>query len=110
MEFIINKFLSLELESDITTIYVAEEPFQQCKFLLLEIPVRDITSLDQVKSIDEAAQELSRSLEPPDEFSRVIKSRPKPNFGVIVQIYKHGTKTITTQNCYTQIWRDNFRV
>lgn len=80
MEFIINKFLSLELESDITTIYVAEEPFQQCKFLLLEIPVRDITSLDQVKSIDEAAQELSRSLEPPDEFSRVDQIPPETEF------------------------------
>ena len=71
MEFVINEFLSLKMENDITTIYVAEKPFQQCKFLLLEIPVRDVTSLDEIKSIDEAAQELSRSLEPQDEFSRV---------------------------------------
>ena len=61
MEFVINKFLSLKLESDITMIYVAEEPFHQCKFLLLEIPVRDITYLDDIKSIDQAAQELGRS-------------------------------------------------
>lgn len=71
MEFLINEFLSLKLENDITLIYVAGELFRQCKFLLLEIPVRDITSLDNIKSIDEAAQELNRSLEPPDEFSRV---------------------------------------
>lgn len=80
MEFVINKFLSLKLESDFTIIYVAEEPFQQCKFLLLEIPVRDITSLDDLKSIDEAAQELSRSLEPPDAFSRVNKIPPETEF------------------------------
>lgn len=80
MEFVINEFLSLKLESDITVIYVTEEPFQQCKFLLLEIPVKDITSLDYVKSIDEAAQELSRSLEPSDEFPRVDQIPPETEF------------------------------
>jgi len=80
MEFVINKFLSLKLENDVTIIYVAEEPFQQCKFLLLEIPVRDVTSLDNLMSIDEAAQELNRSLEPPDEFSRVNKIPPETEF------------------------------
>ena len=80
MEFVINEFLSLKLEGDFTTIYVAEEPFQQCKFLLLEIPVRDITSLDNLKSIDEAAQELSRALEPSDEFPRVDQIPPETEF------------------------------
>jgi hypothetical protein len=80
MEFIINEFLSLKLENGITMIYVAEEPFHQCKFLLLEIPIRDITSLDDIKSIDEAAQELSRSLEPSDEFSRVDLIPPDTEF------------------------------
>ena len=80
MEFVINEFLSLKLESDFTTIYVAEEPFQQCMFLLLEIPVKDITSLDNIKSIDEAARELSRSLEPSDEFSRVDQIPPETEF------------------------------
>lgn len=80
MEFIINEFLSLKLENDITLIYVAGELFRQCKFLLLEIPVRDVTSLDEIKSIDEAAQELSRSLEPQDEFSRVDQIPPVTEF------------------------------
>ena len=80
MEFIINEFLSLKLENGITMIYVAEEPFHQCKFLLLEIPVRDITSLDEIKSIDEASQELGRSLEPPDDFSRVDRILPETEF------------------------------
>jgi len=80
MEFAINEFLSLKLEGDFTVIYVAEKPFQQCKFLLLEIPVRDITSLDKVKSIDEAARELSRALEPSDEFPRVDQIPPETEF------------------------------
>ncbi len=80
MEFKINELLSLKLENDITMIYVGEEPFHQCKFLLLEIPVKDITSLDSVKSIDEASQELSRLLEPSDEFSRVDQIPPETEF------------------------------
>ena len=80
MEFIVNEFLSLKLEEDITMIYVAEEPFIQCKFLLLEIPTQTMTSLDDMKSIDEAAQELDRSLEPEDEFTRVDKIPPETEF------------------------------
>ena len=80
MEFTINEFLSLRLESDFTEVYVAGKLFQQCKFLLLEIPVKDVTSLDNVKSIDEAAQELGHELEPSDESSRVDKIPPETEF------------------------------
>lgn len=80
MEFRINKFLSLRLKRDFTEIYVAGKSFQQCKFLLLVIPVKDVTSLDSVKSIDEATQELSRSLEPSDEFLRVDQIPPETEF------------------------------
>jgi len=37
--------------------------FKQCKFLLLEIPVNQITSLNEIESIDEAAEQLDKSLE-----------------------------------------------
>ncbi|MHA1642117.1 MAG: leucine-rich repeat domain-containing protein [Candidatus Helarchaeota archaeon] len=92
MEFIVNEFLTLrleegfdeflleKLETEITMIYVAEEPFMQCKFLLLEIPTQDMTSLDEMKSIDQVAQELDRSLEPSDEFTRVNKIPPETEF------------------------------
>ena len=80
MEFIVNEFLSLKLEEDITMIYVAQKPFVQCKFLLLEIPVQTITSLDEMKSIDQVTQELDRSLEPSDEFTRVNKIPPETEF------------------------------
>ena len=80
MEFIVNEFLSLKLEEDITMIYVAKEPFIQCKFLLLEIPTQTMTFLDNMKSIDEVAQELDRSLEPEDESTRVNKIPPETEF------------------------------
>ncbi|MHA1454885.1 MAG: hypothetical protein ACTSR5_02710 [Promethearchaeota archaeon] len=80
MEFIVNEFLSLKLEEGITMIYVANEPFMHCKFLLLEIPIEETTSLDEMKSIDQVAQELDRSLEPEDEFTRVNKIPPETEF------------------------------
>jgi len=92
MEFIINEFLSVKLEegfdefleekleTEITMIYIAEEPFIQCKFLLLEIPAQDMVSLDKMKSIDQVAEELDRSLEPSDEFTRVNKIPPETEF------------------------------
>ena len=64
-EFKVNDYLSLKLEGNITNIYVKERLFQQCKFLLLNIPIDEITSFDAFESIDEAADKLDRSLENP---------------------------------------------
>jgi len=80
MEFIINEFMSLKLEEDITMIYVAKKPFIQCKFLLLEISIEETTILDEMESIDQVAQELNRSLEPLDDFTRVDKLPPETEF------------------------------
>ena len=66
-EFIINKFLKLRLEDGKTIIYVNNERFNQCKFLLLDIPVEEMTSLDDIESIDDVAQRLNRSLERANE-------------------------------------------
>ncbi|MFX0030882.1 MAG: hypothetical protein ACFE8B_16835 [Candidatus Hermodarchaeota archaeon] len=62
-EFIINKYLNLRLEFGRTNIYVGGRLFKQCKFLLLEIPVKQVTDYDEIESIDEAAEKLDRSLE-----------------------------------------------
>lgn len=56
--FQVNKYITLKLEDSKTNIYVNGNLFQQCKFLLLEIPVNQITSLNEIKSIDEAAERL----------------------------------------------------
>ena len=63
-EFKINEYLTLKLENNETTIYVKDERFVQCKFLLLEVPVNKITSLDDIDSIDEVAERLDNALEP----------------------------------------------
>ena len=41
-EFSINEFLKLKLEKNKTVIYIAGEPFKQCKYLLLNIAVEEI--------------------------------------------------------------------
>ena len=49
-EFVINDFITLKLENNETIIYIRNERFDQCKFLLLQIPVDEITSLNEIES------------------------------------------------------------
>ena len=63
-EFKVNDYITLRLEEDgKTNIYIKNQLFRQCKYLLLDIPIEEITSLDEIKSIDEAAEKLDHSLE-----------------------------------------------
>ena len=62
-EFKVNEFLTLKLENGETNIHVNGKLFRQCKFLLLNIPVNEIKSFDEIESIDEAAEKLDRSME-----------------------------------------------
>jgi len=62
-EFKVNKYITLKLENNETIIYVNSERFDQCKFLLLNIPVNEIKSFDEIESIDEAAEKLDKSME-----------------------------------------------
>ncbi len=63
IEFKINEYLSLKLESNKTNIYVNGRLFKTCKFLLIQIPLSEINTLDEIESIDEASDKLSHSLE-----------------------------------------------
>ena len=63
-EFRVNKFITLKLEDGKTIIYVDGEEFRQCKYLLLDIPIEQVGSLDEIDSIDEAAKKLGHSEEP----------------------------------------------
>jgi len=47
-KFIINDYHSVKLENDETVIYVDSERFSICKFLLLNIPVDEIASFDEI--------------------------------------------------------------
>jgi tetratricopeptide (TPR) repeat protein len=62
--FQVNPLLELRLEGGHTNIYVDGIFFSHCKFLLLNIPTRDIEAYDAIESIDEAAEFLDNSLEP----------------------------------------------
>ncbi|KKN37185.1 hypothetical protein LCGC14_0766110 [marine sediment metagenome] len=57
-EFKVNDYITLKLESKKTNIYVKGELFEQCKFLLLNIPTQDIDSYSEIESIDEIAEKL----------------------------------------------------
>jgi hypothetical protein len=62
-EFVINEHLSLKLEGNETHIYVKGQRFLHCMFLLIEVPIKEISSFNEITSIDEAAESLNHSEE-----------------------------------------------
>jgi hypothetical protein len=62
-EFKVNQYLTLRLERGITNIYVKGHLFNQCKYLLLNIPTSNVEYFDDIESIDEAEEILDRSME-----------------------------------------------
>ncbi len=61
--FKINDYITLKLEHSKTNIYVKGKKFNQCKYLLLNVSKSRFREYDAIKSIDEAAERLSRSME-----------------------------------------------
>ena len=57
--FKINEYLTVKLKGREIVIYVVDKPFNQCKALLLNIPVDDVEKFDEIESIDEVAEMLS---------------------------------------------------
>ncbi|MFW9999536.1 MAG: hypothetical protein ACFE9Q_06635 [Candidatus Hodarchaeota archaeon] len=47
-EFHVNEFLTLKLENDKTNIYVGGALFRQCKFLMLNISVNELSSINDL--------------------------------------------------------------
>jgi internalin A len=62
-EFKINRYLHLKLKHEQTHLYVDGEPFRQCKYLFLSVPLKNTEEYRNINSIDEAAENLDRSLE-----------------------------------------------
>jgi len=62
-EFVINEFITLKLEGGKTNIYVNGEYFRNCMFLMLNLNVCRIEQYDSIKSIDDAEDRLSNTLE-----------------------------------------------
>lgn len=59
-EFEINKYLSLRLEDGKTNIYVNNKKFQQCKYILIDIPI-EASNDDEFESIDEFIDEYKKA-------------------------------------------------
>jgi len=78
LEFKVNEYLSLRNNGYQTDIYVNNVKFIQCKFLLTNVPIAEITSFDDIKSIDEAANNLDHSLEA--SYGREYNIDPKTEF------------------------------
>jgi len=62
-QFKVNEYIKLKLENGKTNIYVNNQKFMQCKYLLIEIPIEKTKEFNEVKSIDEASEKLDHSLE-----------------------------------------------
>ncbi|TKJ18690.1 MAG: hypothetical protein CEE43_17405 [Promethearchaeota archaeon Loki_b32] len=60
-EFKVNKYLSLKLENNQTNIYVNNKRFNQCRRLLIDIPVSEMKSLEEITSIDELEEKIEKS-------------------------------------------------
>ncbi len=61
-EFRVSKLITLRLIDRKTVLYINNKEFKQCKRLLINIPIEDQT-VQEIKSIDEAAEKLDRSME-----------------------------------------------
>ncbi len=63
MNFKVNEYLILRLEDKKSNIYIKGKLFQQCKFLLINIPIEEMSLFNEIASIDDAAELLDPSLE-----------------------------------------------
>jgi small GTP-binding protein len=59
----INEYLELRLEDAKTNIYVGGRLFNQCKHLLLDIPITNKKNYDKIESIGEVVEKLDHSME-----------------------------------------------
>ena len=57
-EFKINEYITLKLERGQTNIYVKDQQFYHCKYLLLDIPIENVREFDDIDSIDDVADLL----------------------------------------------------
>lgn len=80
LEFTINEYITLKLEDGKTNIYILEEEFIQCKYLLMTIPVQEIELYNEIDSIDEAAEKLDKSLERGNLKASTIDIPPRVEF------------------------------
>ncbi|KKM84924.1 hypothetical protein LCGC14_1294280 [marine sediment metagenome] len=71
-EFKVNQYITLKLEDGTSNIYVADQLFRQCKIVILDIPVKKLSSFDEIDSIDEAIEELGNVFKIFEEKKEII--------------------------------------
>jgi len=60
-EFKVNDYITLKIEGEDTNIYIRGRYFRQCKYLLLNFTITQISSFEDIKSIDESGLYLSET-------------------------------------------------
>ena len=78
LKFTINAFLDVRLEDGKTQIYINNELFMQCKYILMNIPVDKIEDFKGIDSIDETVERLDRSFESTGDLN--VNISPKAIF------------------------------
>ncbi|GAF85687.1 unnamed protein product, partial [marine sediment metagenome] len=58
-EFVVNEYITLKLDSGGTNIYICGKLFNQCNYLLLNLPVDKLGDFEEINSIDEVADMLN---------------------------------------------------
>lgn len=76
-EFQVNEFLTLKLRKGRTYIYILDEEFSQCKYLLIELPRNQLEKYENIDSIDDASDFLDHSLE---QSENKVKIPPRVEF------------------------------
>ncbi|MFX0037084.1 MAG: hypothetical protein ACFE9I_15745, partial [Candidatus Hermodarchaeota archaeon] len=61
--YVVNEFITLKLEDSKTNIYINGRLFNHCKFLLLDIQVKELCFIEDLESIDDVVERLDKSLE-----------------------------------------------
>lgn len=78
--YVLNKYLKLKYENGKTSIYIDNDYFHQCTYLLLNIPEDDIEEFDDIKSIDDAEGKLSHELHGHSNRKKNYGIDPKQEF------------------------------
>jgi len=63
LKFTINDLLELRLEDGKTNIYVNNQLFNHCKYILLNVPIDELKNIPRINSIDKAVEIIDERLE-----------------------------------------------
>ena len=102
-EFKINEYISLKLEDRKTNIYVGGIKFLHCMELVLNIPVNQIKSYDEINSIDEAE----------DLYKELLRDNNIYEKGIVYPIKKAIEYNLTPEQEFwghssnIQVWCEN---